>query len=214
MPLSRKEFCRKPLRAHALLAGLPLRTLLHVDLPGGHPGMLLPEISAIVGFGGGQEVEVGPVTRALFWLRGLIGRALGWEDADDLVRKWSFVERLTDEDRARTLVSPGTADGIMRILYSFENEFLGEIVNRTVHCFVVMTSEETAEGYGLTVAIYVRRLNWFTPIYMALTAPVLEWVVYPSMTRGIRRSWARAFPPRPRPGLGIPTYGAPVSRAR
>jgi hypothetical protein len=214
MPLDREQFARKPLRAHALLAGVPLRTLLQVDLPGGRPGMSLPEISATVGFGGGKEVQVGPVTRALFWLRGLVGRVLGWEDADDLVRQWSFVDRLTSRDRARTIVPPGTAEGIMRVLYSFDDEFLGEIVNRTVHCFVVTTSEETAGGYGLTVAIYVRKLNWFTPVYMALTAPVLEWVVYPSMTRGIRRSWERAFPPRPRPQLRVPTGGTPVGRAR
>ena len=73
---------------------------------------------------------------------------------------------------------------------------LGEIINRTVHCFWVMATERTADGYVLWLAIYVRRLNWFTPVYMALITPVLKWVIYPAMMKGVRQRWAQAFPPQ------------------
>lgn len=187
-------FKQKPLRAHSLLVGVPLRTLSRVDLPGGRQGMTIAEISAIVGFGDQVEVEVGPVTKALFWLRSLIGRILHWDDAKELAESVSYLPRLSADDRARSLIMPGKVQGISRVLYCFENEYLAEIVNRTVHCFWLLASERTATGYALYLAVYVKKLNWFTPIYMTLISPVLKWIIYPSMEKGVRRRWAKAFP--------------------
>jgi len=188
-------FRQKPLRVHSFLAGVPLRTLSRVDLPGGRERMTIAEISAIVGFGDEVEVEVGPVTKALFWLRGMIGRIFNWDDVTELTESVSYLPRLSEEDRARTVITPGKVQGISRALYCFGNEYLAEIVNRTVHCFWLLASERTATGYALYLAVYVKRLNWFTPIYMALVSPMLKWIIYPSMEKGIRRRWARAFPP-------------------
>jgi uncharacterized protein DUF2867 len=185
---------QKPLRVHSFLAGVPLRTLERVELPGGREGMTIEEISGVVGFGGEVEMDVGPVTQALFWLRTLIGRILHWDEANELVESVSFISRLNEVDRARSLIVSGKPAGISRILYQFENETLGEIINRTVHCFWLMATERTANGYALWFAVYVKRLNWFTPIYMALISPLLKWIIYPAMLRGVRRRWEKAFP--------------------
>jgi hypothetical protein len=200
---------QKSLRVHSFLAGVPLRTLERVELPGGRDGMTLEEISRVTGFGGEVEMEVGPVTQALFWLRGLIGRILGWDEANELVESVSFISRLNEEDRARSLTPPGKPAGISRILYQFENEMLGEIINRTVHCFWVLATERTANGYGLWLAVYVKKLNWFTPVYMALISPLLKWVIYPAMTKGVRRRWEEEFPA----GAGGQISPAPESRS-
>jgi uncharacterized protein DUF2867 len=185
---------QKPLRVHSLLAGVPLRTLERVELPGGREGMTIEQISGVVGFGGEVEMEVGPVTQTLFRLRTLIGRVLRWDEAKELVESVSFISRLNEEDRARSLIIPGKPAGISRILYQFENETLGEIVNRTVHCFWLMAAERTANGYALWFAVYVKKLNWFTPIYMALISPLLKWIIYPAMMNGVRRRWEKTFP--------------------
>ncbi|HEX4950304.1 MAG TPA: DUF2867 domain-containing protein [Blastocatellia bacterium] len=187
-------FNQLPIRAHSLLASIPLRTLERVELPGGRDGMSLQQISNVVGFGGEVEMEVGYVTRALFWLRGLIGRIMHWDGAPRLIEAVTFLPKLTAEDRARSSVTPGQPAGISRILYQFENEMLGEIVNRTVHCFWLLATERIADGYVLWLAVYVRRLNWFTPIYMALITPVLKWIIYPAMIKGVRRRWLQTFP--------------------
>jgi hypothetical protein len=71
---------------------------------------------------------------------------------------------------------------------------LGEIINQTVHCFWVMASEPITDGYRLWLAVYVRKLNWFTPVYMALITPTLKWIIYPAMLNGVRRRWEHAFP--------------------
>src|SRR5205085_5916569 len=78
------EFGQMPLRVHSFLAGVPLHSLSRVALPGGREGMTLPEIKAVIGFDSGSGVEVGPMTKALFWLRMWIGRILGWDDAQEL----------------------------------------------------------------------------------------------------------------------------------
>src|SRR5215467_9590733 len=101
---------QKPLRVHSFLADVPLRTLERVVLPGGREGMTIEEISGVVGFGGEAEMEVGPVTQALFRFCTLIGRILRWDEAKELVESVSFISRLNEEDRARSLIVPGELD--------------------------------------------------------------------------------------------------------
>jgi uncharacterized protein DUF2867 len=189
------EFRQKPLRVHSFLAGVPLRTLTRVDLPGGRDGMTLPEIDALVGFNSNKGSDFDPVTNALFWLRSLIGRILHWDDVKELADSLTYLPRLSEDDRARSLTTPGKVEGISRVLYCFENEFLGEIINRTVHCFWLLASERTEDGYALYFAVYVKKLNWFTPIYMALINPMLKWIIYPSIMEGVRQRWEKTFPP-------------------
>ena len=102
---------QKPLRVHSFLAGIPLRTLERVDLPGGHEGMTIEEISGVVGFGGEVEMEVGQVTQALFWLRTLIGRILGWDEAKELVKSASFISRPTRNTERRQAAVGADSDG-------------------------------------------------------------------------------------------------------
>jgi len=196
--MNHNEFKYRPWRAHTFLAGVPLRTLERIDLRGGREGMTIGEFTEITGFGGEKEMKFGPVTQALFWLRGLIGRIFGWDDVPDLTASISYISKLSVEDRARSLVSPGKASGISRILYQFDDEMLGEIINRTVHCFWLMAIDRTSTGYTLWMAVYVRRLNAFTPVYMALISPVLKWIIYPALRRTIEERWNQVFPFDPR----------------
>ena len=189
-----KEFAQIPLLAHDLLRNIPIHSLTRLDLPGGRAGMGMLEIKEAGGFDTGR-LPTGPVTTLLFWLRGLIGRVLGWDNDDKLVSAVSYLPRLTPEQRVRSLISPGQAEGISRVLYCSNNEFLAEIVNRTVHCFWVMGSKEMDGGYRLYIAVYVRKLNWFTPIYMALVSPLLKWIIYPALYRSVKEAWARSFNP-------------------
>lgn len=197
--LLQQEFERKPLRVHSFLAGVPLRTLYRIDLPGGLPNMTLPEIRAATESSKPGEFEVGPVTKALFGLRGLVGRVLHWDDDQRLADAVTYLKRLSGAARQRSLIPPGKAEGISRVLYCFENEFLAEIVNRTVHCFWLLATERTSNGYRLYLAIYVKKLNWFTPIYMALVTPVLKCIIYPSMLQSTRKRWGQTFPPNAHP---------------
>jgi hypothetical protein len=179
----------RPLRAHRYLAGVPLHSLDVLELPGGPPNLALPEIATRIGFTGEASMPVGWITGGLFRLRGLIGRVLHWDDAGVWREEESMISRLDVADRARSLIRPGTPAGISRIVFQFENEMIGEIINRTVHCFWVIASEPRPGGYTVWLAVYVQRRNWFTPVYMAAISPMLKWIIYPAMLRGARRRW-------------------------
>jgi hypothetical protein len=188
------EIGRMPLRAHELLAGIPLHDAWIQELPGGPAGLEISDILDATGFTTQAGVRTGVVPRVLFAIRGAVGGLFGWESADDLVREHSYVGRLTEADLKRTRSVPGNTHGIVRDLYTFENEYAGEIINRTVHAFVVIATKGTKQGYRMAVAIYVARVSWFTRVYMALIAPMTRWVIYPSMRRGIAASWTERFP--------------------
>lgn len=198
----RNEFEQMTLFAHKFLAEVPIQSLYRLDLPGGRSGMTILDIKESVGFNT-EQLEAGVVTKSLFWLRGLIGRILGWDEADDLAESVSFRPRLTAEQRARSLVEPGKKEGISRVLYCFENEFAAEIINKTVHCFWVMAKEQTSDGYALYMAVYVRKLNWFTPIYMALVTPMLKWLIYPALNKSVKRNWCATQRPKPQTSVAV-----------
>ena len=129
----------------------------------------------------------------MFDLRGWIGKVLGWDNVPELINKNSWIKRLTKEEQAKSSIPPGKVEGINTILYCYENEILFEIINRTVHCFWVLASVEKADGYDLYVAIYFKKLNWRTPIYMTLVSPMLKWVIYPAVKRTIKHNWEERF---------------------
>lgn len=155
--------------------------------------MTMSQIYRAAGLADIGKIELSPATKVLFDLRGWVGKIMRWDDVPALVEEISYLPRLTAEERAASLVPPGEKRGIARVLYAFENEMLLEIINKTVHCFWVLAAERTADGYGLYNAVYVKKLNWRTPIYMMLVSPILKTLIYPAIGQSIRQNWEREF---------------------
>jgi len=88
----------------------------------------------------------------------------GWDSEPRETPQELFAERLTAKDRARSTVLAGTREGIFRVVYSFENEMLLELINRTVHAAALSALTETPKGYRFYFAIYIRSLGWITPV--------------------------------------------------
>ena len=185
-----------PLKAHSFLRGVPIHSLDHAELRGGRPDMNVVEVYRATGLEDLGEVQLGPATKILFSLRSAIGRAMGWDEVPELVSSISYLSRLTPEEKSRSLVPPGEVRGISRVLYCFKQEMLLEIINKTVHCFWCIAVENRPSGYLLYNAVYVKNLNWRTPIYMTLVSPVLKWVIYPAIGRSIKKNWETTFPQR------------------
>ncbi len=198
------NFSQIPLKAHQFLSGVPRHSLDFIELKGGRSAMKMDEIYRITGLNQAEEFKFGFVTKSLFWLRGLIGKILRWDDLPELVNANSWLSQLTEAERQKSLIPPGRVESINTILYCYENEILFEIINQTVHCFWVLATEEKAEGYDLYVAVYVKKLNWRTPVYMALVSPMLNWVIYPAIKKSIKRNWEEKFAhPRISPKLEV-----------
>ncbi|MGH7843049.1 MAG: DUF2867 domain-containing protein [Candidatus Binataceae bacterium] len=190
--IAREEFERLPLRVHRFLAGVPLRDVWAVDLPRTRRGITLAEFLRRAGrlFG-----ELPPTVRALLSIRFFVGGLLGWDRATPGAIAESFAQRLTDEDRVRSLAPAGTPDGLFRIVYRFENEQLDEIVNRTVHAAALSALVESAAAYRFYFAVYVREVSRFTKLYMAAIDPFRKVLVYPALLRSVSAQWNATFGP-------------------
>jgi hypothetical protein len=186
------EFRALDLRCHTFLQDVPLHDVWVIDLAGGGAGRTLLDVDTVA-----APARMAPfplATRALFALRFAIGRALGWDRPRADEPAHSYRNRLTDDDRARSLLPAGTPRGPFRMLYFFADESMGEIRNATVHAFLVMALRPRSDGYRLYWAIYVKPVGRLTSVYMAAIDPFRRVIVYPAIIRQIQTAWARAYP--------------------
>ncbi len=187
-----EEYRRLTLRAHALLADVPLHDVWRVALPGGGSTRTMQDVRSILQAARGSQPLSFPV-RALFALRWSLGRLFRWDRPLAEQEVWSFRTRLTEADRQQSIVEPGTLDGPFTILYVHTTEAASEIRNATVHAFLVWALEPAPDGYQLFWAIYVSPVSIWTKPYLALIEPFRRWLVYPSLLRRIHEAWCREF---------------------
>jgi Protein of unknown function (DUF2867) len=188
--ISTPEFERLPLRAHDVLAGVPLHDVWAVDLPRMRSGITLDEFLRA---SGGRLFTPSPIVRTLLNIRFFVGWCFGWDRELDVSVRETFAARLTTTDVSKSLAPAGTPDGLFRIVYRFENEQLVEVINRTVHAAALSALVETTIGYRFYFGVYVRRVGRVTPIYMALIDPFRKLIVYPSLLRSVRNRWNQVF---------------------
>jgi hypothetical protein len=190
-PIDPAPFRALDLRAHALLADVPLHDVWAVDLPGGGDGRTLADVRAAMR--GNALSSATPLVRALFSIRGALGRLFRWDETTPALRSRSFVSRLTDADRAASLVPPGTEDGFFTVLYVRPQEAVSEALNATVHAFLTfaLVRREDGSGYGLYWAIHVAPVSPLTGAYMALIDPFRRFIVYPAVLWRVREAWIR-----------------------
>ena len=137
--------------------------------------------------------RVNPVITGLFKLRWKLGELFGWDVTGQEAPESSYVHRVTEEDRARSLVEPGSIDSPFRVIYAFENEALYELINVTSHTLLLMAMEQATDGYIVYWAVHVNRVSWITPLYMTLIDPFRWILVYPAVIKNVERAWATAY---------------------
>jgi hypothetical protein len=190
MRLDPDEFRARPLRVHALLHDIPLEDAWAFPLSGGGAGRTIQDVRAVMLAGR----ETAPtLVRGLFRLRRRIGALFGWDDQRPAWNAESYADRLSPEDRVRSLVAPGTQDGSFRLLYRFEDEQLSELRNVTVQAFASLSIRQTSGGYLAYLGVFVRPVHRFTRLYMAAIVPFRRLVVYPAIIRIVQRAWAERY---------------------
>jgi hypothetical protein len=191
MRVSHQEFESLDLEVHSFLRDVRLHDVSALDLPGGGANrtisdlrpLLLPE----------HLSSASPLVGVLFSLRFFLGRVLGLDREAGTSADHSYIHRLTEEQRARSLVAPGTPDGPFQLLYVFPRELLSEIRNATVHAFSCMTLQRSPTGYRFYWGIYVKPVSMLTPVYMALIEPFRRFIVYPTILQRLRASWIERY---------------------
>jgi hypothetical protein len=185
-----EEYERIELRAHSLLADVPLHDVWAVELPGGGPGRSIIELRKLVSVA--NLASANAAVRFLFRLRAWLGRIFGWDREPRQASDTSFLYRLSTAERADSLVPPGTPEGPFRVLFASSREAISEIQNPTVHAFSVFALVENSSGYRLYWAIYVRPVGRMTSWYMRLIDPFRRFIIYPAALRAIRSAWTRS----------------------
>jgi hypothetical protein len=184
-----EEYERINLRAHTLLADVPLHDLWRVELPGGGPGRTIVDIRALLSME--SITAANGAVRLLFGLRAWLGQLFGWDREPPEAPRESFLQRLSAADRESSLVAAGTPEGPFRVLFVSPQEAISEIQNATVHGFSVFALVERTSDYLLYWAIYVRPVGRITSYYMRLIDPFRRAIIYPAALRHIRAIWAR-----------------------
>ena len=200
MRITPQEFRRAPWHVHDVLADVPLHDVWSVRLVGGGPGRHLRDFRALGERGAGAVGGSGPravAVRSLVAIRRGAGALFGWDERAPGAAPpaSSYVHRLDAATRARSVEPPGRPMGIFRVVYAFEDESLGEIINGTVHAFSFFGMAPTAEGYGVHWAIYVRPIGRITGAYMMAIDPFRRGLVYPTVIAGWERAWRAAHSP-------------------
>jgi len=198
--ISTHEFERLPLRVHSLMAGVPLHDVWSVDLRRWRGEVTLDDFLRTANnctldmcwcSNSSALFTLSPPVQVLLNIRFFVGQIFGWDN--EPVTIVTFTNRLTDADRSRSLIAPGTRDGYFRVVYRFENEQLVELINRTAHAAALSALVETPTAYRFYFAVYVRNVSRFTPFYMTLIAPFRKLIVYPSLLRSVPGRWNQAF---------------------
>ena len=186
-PISPTEFHSKQLRLHALLADVPLHDVWVAHLQGGPRGITMQEVRWQLVDGFRHNLNTSFI--AVAGIREVLGSLFRWDDDRCTSSERSFVHRLTETDRRRSLTEPGDS----MFVYTFENEAVMEITNCTVHAFIAIALEPVEDGYDMYWAFYVKRVGWITPLYMALIEPFRHTVIYPPLIEGIENEWAKRW---------------------
>ncbi len=187
-----EEYERIDLRAHSLLAEVPLHDVWMVELSGGGTGRTIVDLRDLLSLD--KLAATNAAVRFLFGLRTWLGRVFGWDREPPQASRESFLQRLSAADRERSLVAPGTPEGPFRVLFVSPQEAISEIQNSTVHAFSVFALVERPSGYHLYWGIYVRPAGRITSWYMRLIDPFRRVIIYPAVLRYIRAAWARGGP--------------------
>jgi len=182
------EFQSRDFRVNSFLADVPLHDVWVFHLRSGGDGLTLQDAQEILA--AQSPLEANTAVALLVGLRMSVGGQLGWDDEKYFDTSRSYVNRLSEADRANTLQEPGSGGGMFKTVYTFENEVLAEMMNRTAHAFFCMAIEPAGDGYTMYWAIYVRETGAFTPIYMSLIDLFRRFIVYPATVRSVERAWA------------------------
>jgi hypothetical protein len=178
----------RPFRIHELTGDFRLEDVWALPTPGGPSDF--PALVRLIASGDPGRGSSG-AARALWAIRWRLGQLLGWDGPDTGLgsRVPTLRDRLPDDLRE---APPGPAFEALPFssLYLTDDEWAGEIANRTVHGVMHLAwVPDGAGGYRGQMAVYVKPNGLLGAVYMAAIRPFRHLLVYPPMLRQLGRDW-------------------------
>ena len=191
--ISEADHLALPWRVHELLADFDLEDVWRFPL------LLRPE-NSLADFRREMTAAVDHIPRfgaaaLLFRIRLLIGRLFGWDRPVAPGRARPLRARYVasrPDDRAAGDSDVEAAPGATSFspVYIYEDEYLGEIENKTVLAALHLGRVPVPGGnYAVHLAVYSQPKGRFGRLYMRLIEPFRLWVVYPAIMRLAARRW-------------------------
>lgn len=184
-----EEYLSKPFLSNTLLNDVPLDDAWVIRLRSEEP-VTVHDFAAMNRQM--SPLQTTPMTLVLGGTRALLGAALGWDDARWNDEELSFGRRLTESQRAESLVEPGSPWGPWRLVYAFESEGAMERINATVHLALTCAIVPGDGHQEVFTAFHVKEVNWSTSFYMGLINPFRRWFMYPPIIEQIEHTWIRS----------------------
>jgi hypothetical protein len=181
----------QPWRIHELTPDFIVEDVWALPTPGG-PGEL-PRLLAQ--FSGSAFPAGAPlIVRALWESRLKLGRVFGWDDEEGGVgaRVPTLRDRFPDDLRAAP-TGPDLGELPFDPLYQLDDEWAGEMANRTVQGVLHLSwVPDGTGGYRGQMAVLVKPNGRRGAAYMAAIKPFRYLFVYPALLRLIERKWQEA----------------------
>ena len=178
----------RPWRIHELIPEFRLEDVWALPTPGGPDDF--PRLVRLIASGNASQNSKG-AARALWVIRLKLGEILGWDASPGLDRP-SLRGRLPADLRD---LPPGLDFRALPFtpLYLTADEFVAEIINRTVHGVLhlgwVRDDADDPGRYHGQLAVLVKPNGLLGTGYMAAITPFRHLIVYPSMIKQIGRAW-------------------------
>jgi hypothetical protein len=188
MKLPNTEHTSRPWRIHELTPDFRLEDVWALPTPGGpddFPRLVREAASLDPSHSSSRAVGT------LFAVRWKLGELLGWDDPDTGLgaRAPTLRDRLPADLRDGP-AGPNFDALPFTSLYLLDDEWAGEIANRTMHGVMHLGwVADGSGGYRGQMAILVKPNGPFGTAYMAAIRPFRHRVVYPAMMREIGRDW-------------------------
>ncbi len=140
-----------------------------------------------------KVIKAGSLAGLLFKFRLFLGKIFKWDEKkkiDHLIpgsirERYAKSKNLSFQD----LIDPGKEDFIP--VYKFENEFLSEIENKTVHAALHQGRVKYKKDYTVQMAVYVKPKGIFGRLYMQVIKPFRYWIVYPALMKSAKVTWEK-----------------------
>jgi len=184
----------RPWRIHELAGDFRLEDVWELPTPGGPDDF--PRL--VQQFAAGDPSQSLPApARALWALRSKLGELFGWDDeTDGLGSRVATLRKRLPPDLRDAPTGPDSDSLPFRPLYLLEDEWAGEIANRTMHGVMHLGWVPDGNGaYHGQMAVLVKPNGLFGRVYMAAIRPFRHLIVYPSLMRRIGREWRDAGVP-------------------
>jgi uncharacterized protein DUF2867 len=189
----------RPWRIHELTGDFRVEDVWALPTPGG-PDDFPRLVEWLSSSGDPSHAAAGPVSggsisgsavRALWAVRSLAGRVLGWDGSEaGLGSRVGTIRDRFPADLRSAPAGPRFRTLPFTSLYLLHDEWAAEMANRTVHGVLHLGwVPDRAGGYRGQMAVLVKPNGLLGTCYLAAIRPFRRLLVYPQLTQEIERAW-------------------------